>query len=167
MREIKLLRGQITQISDCDYDRIIKALAPNTNLYLHPEGYVQGSFIINEISLKIRLHRFILNAKDGEDVDHIDHNTLNNQRENLRICSASENAQNKNGWKFRSSGIKYKGVYFNRGKFQVRIGLNKKILCFGSYNTQEEAALIYNNTAKKYFGNFARLNIINATQTSI
>lgn len=93
-------------------------------------------------------------------VDHKDGDGLNNQKSNLRICSGHENQGNRKKVAIFSS--KYKGVFWNKRKLMwhsvIKIGKNKKQL--GYYINEDEAAFAYNNEAKVYFGEFARLNEI-------
>lgn len=106
----------------------------------------------------ILLHRFLLNAKAGEEVDHIDHNPLNNQRSNLRICNNRENKMNLR--KHRGTSI-YKGVSWNsrNQKWQSFIRYKKnKNLNLGSYKNELHAAMAYNCAARIFFGQFAFLN---------
>ncbi len=106
------------------------------------------------------MHRIIANAKDGESVDHINGNTLDNRRSNLRICDAKQNIYNKKKAGGNNTS-KYKGVSLRRsnGKWlaQVQKENERKSKTF---NTELEAAEYYNTEAKKYFGEFAKLNII-------
>lgn len=105
----------------------------------------------------IRMHRLIMNAPAGSDVDHINGNTLDNRRCNLRLCTRSQNMMNQK----KTRGLsKYKGVYLNgeRNKWMARLKINRRTIFLGRFSSQEEAALAYNNAAKKYFGQFAKLN---------
>ena len=101
-------------------------------------------------------------------VDHINHNTLDNRRCNLRVCTRSENSRNNVGQKTRT-GSKYKGVTFHDcRKYAVNAtGLKPwraytriagKRIWFGYYASQEDAARAYNKNAKRLFGEFAYLN---------
>ena len=94
-------------------------------------------------------------------VDHKDGDTLNNRRENLRVCSYSQNMQNQKGtWGI----LGYKGVACHRKprarKYQGRIQIDGRRISLGYYATPEEAARAYNAAALHYFGEFACLNII-------
>lgn len=103
------------------------------------------------------LHRIIVDAKSGQTVDHINGNTLDNQRKNLRICTASENTKNRKRRSDCSSGIK--GVYYNKksNRYEARI-INDKVRFFlGSFRTKEEAANAYQTAALKYHVDFARM----------
>lgn len=105
------------------------------------------------------LHRFILNLNETTlTADHINGNGLDNRRINLRICTQKENARNSKIPNTSTTG--YKGVCFvsARKKFIAGIVVNDKRIALGEFRTKEEAALRYNEAAKKYFGEFARLN---------
>jgi hypothetical protein len=102
-------------LDDEDYDRVIKE-----NIILHPKYdktinnfYIQFHIKDNNKKDKrttIGLHRWLLNCPKGLQVDHINHNTLDNRRCNLKICTQLENANNKSFYRNNKSGIK--GVYF-------------------------------------------------------
>jgi hypothetical protein len=106
------------------------------------------------------MSRFILSAPDGKLVDHIDGNPLNNQNENLRLCTNAENCRNTKIYKNNTSG--YKGVQSigKQGKWFAIINCNRKQKYIGTFETKEEAAMAYNEYAKKLHGEFARLNVI-------
>ena len=101
----------------------------------------------------IMLHRLILNAPKGVCVDHKDGNTFNNTRENLRLCSQSQNLQNRRA----RQNTHLKGITFrrDRNRWRARIKYNGKELYLGYYRTQEEAHAAYLEAARKYYGEFA------------
>lgn len=107
------------------------------------------------------LHKLIMNTPDGFVVDHINGDTSDNRRKNLRICTPKENARNTRKPKRNKTG--FKGVVFS-GKskkiFKAQIFVDRQCKHLGYFKTAEEAALVYNSNAKKYFGEFANLNII-------
>ena len=107
------------------------------------------------------MHRVILKAKKGQYVDHGDDNGLNNQRNNIRICTNSQNLQKARKKKGKASS-KYKGVHFVEmtKKWKATITTNYKFYYLGCFKTEKEAAIAYNKAAKKYYKDFARLNII-------
>lgn len=102
------------------------------------------------------LHRYLLPG--FEQVDHINGNRLDNRLENLRGCSNEENNRNKGPNKKNSSG--YKGVYLDKkyNNWRAQITVNYKCKDLGGYDTPEEAALVYNEAALKYHGEFAYQN---------
>lgn len=124
--------------------------------------YVYASITFNKKQSKISLHRFLIDAKVGEIVDHKNRNTLDNRIINLRKCSKSDN--NRNAKKNIRGNCRYKGVTKRpSGKYGCYISFNNKTICLGTFNTEEEAALIYNKKAKEFFGEFANLNNIGET----
>ena len=98
------------------------------------------------------MHRFILDAPCGIQVDHRDRNGLNNTRTNLRFATPSQNSGNQSGWRNRKNS--YKGVSINRRKWRA-------ILCgkpIGTFDTPEAAALAYDRAAIERWGEFPRPN---------
>lgn len=105
----------------------------------------------------LRVHRIILDAKEGQIVDHINGDPLDNRRANLRLTDASGN--NKNAAKRRNAlTSKYKGVHKDTasGKYKAQIQHNKKKISIGTYSTEEEAANAYNIKALQLFGAYRR-----------
>jgi hypothetical protein len=109
-------------------------------------------------SKHILLHRYIMNASKDKEVDHINGNPLDNRKQNLRICNKNENSKNRKVNINSSSG--YRGVYWDMesNKWAVAISFNKKRIKIGRFKRKTDAALIYNEVALKYHGEFARLN---------
>lgn len=111
----------------------------------------------------ILMHREImgkLNPDIGElQIDHINHNGLDNRKENLRICTSRQNAGNQR--KTRGSS-KYKGVHLEKqtGEWRASIGINGKNKKSPRFTFEWQAAEWYNYEAKKQFGEFALLNVI-------
>jgi len=107
----------------------------------------------------LAMHRSIMNPSKDMQIDHINGNTLDNRRSNLRICTASQNLQNQKIRSYNCSS-KYKGVCFDKAtnKWRAQIMFDKKIKHIGFYKIEEDAARAYNNKAKKWYGEFANLN---------
>ena len=106
----------------------------------------------------VLMHRFILNCPKEKQVDHINHNTFDNRKINLRICSNVENHRNTKIHSNNKTG--YKGVSWNKksNKYESRIKVNKNKLHLGLFENKIEAARAYNYAAVKYFGEYALLN---------
>lgn len=154
MREIQLVHSKRTfKVSDEDFNKC--------NQYYWYLNRAKGRvpYITTEINGKpTRLGRFIL-GYDGElQVDHKDRDSYNNQRENLRLVTSQQ--QNRNKGVRKDNITRYKGVKAHQGKFVSRIIIDGKERYLGIYDTPEEAAERYNRAAKKYFGEFAYLNVI-------
>lgn len=107
----------------------------------------------------IKMHRLILGLTDPNiKVDHKDRNGLNNQEQNIRPCTQSQNSCNKN--QFKTFTSKYIGVSWKKknNKWCVQISVNSKKIYIGLFKTEIEAALAYDEAAKIYHGEFANLN---------
>lgn len=104
-----------------------------------------------------KLHRLILKAQPGEIVDHI-RNTLDNRRDKLRLCTSSQNSLNRRMYSLDRKTSIYKGVSFDKetGKWSAHFRGNR----LGRFETQEEAAKMYNKEAKNYDAEFAKINRI-------
>lgn len=153
MKEIPLTKGKVAIVDDDDFERV--------NQYKW--CYDNGGYATASINGKQqRMHRFILNAKMGEHVDHASMDGLDNQRCNIRICNNSQNHANTRLRSDNTTG--YKGVSFiKRDKiFQAKIEVNGHHMNLGSFVNPKDAAIAYNKAAKLYFGDFARLNKVEA-----
>ena len=100
------------------------------------------------------LHKMILPA--DTDVDHVNRNSLDNRRDNLRVATRSQNNYNTGKHSQNTSG--YKGVRRMGNNWQARIKVAKVDIHIGTYLSKEQAALMYDFAAVKYHGKFARLN---------
>jgi hypothetical protein len=105
----------------------------------------------------IRLHRQILGARSGEQVDHKDGNGLNNVRSNLRLATNQTNQ-----WAHQTKRTKtsspFRGVSKSGSGWRARITKFGKNLELGTFLTEQEAALAYDAKAKEIFGEFATPN---------
>lgn len=87
-------------------------------------------------------------------IDHKNRNTLDNRKENLRICSQSQNSKNQS--KPYNSNCIFMGVSKNKfNKFEARIGYNKKKIHLGTFVDLNDAIIARLKAEKEYFGDFA------------
>ena len=115
---------------------------------------------INRPTKLVSLHRLLMGFPKGIQVDHINHNGLDNRRDNLRLGTHTQNSMNKNIQSNNVSG--FKGVSFDKQhkKYQAYIWVNKKKINGGFYNDKIDAAKKYNELAIKHHDKFALLNKI-------
>jgi hypothetical protein len=154
MKQIPLTQGKVALIDDEDFEFLSSLKWYATKTDKHYYAY-RGAHHRKDVMI---MHRVIMNCPSGLVVDHIDGNTLNNQKINLRICSRSQNSMNKNV--DIDSGSGFKGVSWSKGdgKWRARIRLNGKSIWLGNFCSADEAARAYDNAAKKLFGEFAKTN---------
>ena len=152
MKKIKLTRGKYTLVDDDIFELL------NKQKWCFLEAGSHGYAERKENNKIIRMHRQILKIENGNLVDHINGNGLDNRRENLRICNNKENSWNSKLSKKNTSG--FKGVDYKGKGWRVRIMVNYKYIYLGNFKNKIEAAEIYNRAAIKYFGNFAKLNLL-------
>ena len=107
----------------------------------------------------VKMHREIMNAPAGVFVDHRYGDGLDNRKKNLRIATRAQNQYNRRKTSGKTSS-KYKGVHLdrNRNKYRAIIGCNRKRIFLGYFDNETDAAKAYDEAAKKYHGEFAKLN---------
>lgn len=119
---------------------------------LSNQGYVKNK---NHGSL----HRFIMNPPDDMVVDHINHDTLDNRRENLRICTIQENSWNSKRSLRNTTG--FKGVQKAKNGYIASINVNGEYYYLGRFKNKKDALDAYNKKAKELYGDFACLDEYN------
>lgn len=152
MKVIELTRGFAAIVDDEDFERLAQ-----WRWHLASVGYAMRR-IRNR---KVLMHRIIIGEGNCwlMDIDHKNGNRLDNRRCNLRVCTRSQNQQNRRMMSNNTSG--YKGVCWDTqaGKFRARIHLlSGKSVYLGVFDKAEDAGMTYNAAAIKHFGEFARIN---------
>jgi len=112
----------------------------------------------------VLMHRFILGlSRHDPDVDHINGDGLDNRKENLRLCSDSQNQANRRR-ALSSASSSFRGVTWNKSsmKWQAGIKVKQKSIHLGLFDSEERAAFAYNQAATAWFGEFAVLNEMEA-----
>ena len=105
----------------------------------------------------VLMHRVIMKAQHGQEVDHHSRDGLDNRKDNLRLATRSQN----NGNSAKTRGMsKFKGVYWDesREKWHAQICLKSVVRGLGRFKTEKEAAQAYDAAAREQWGEYARLN---------
>jgi hypothetical protein len=169
MKEIKLFGGHVVLVDDEDYDWLNEY---SWHLRQNPKmgsAYPCASVKENGQWKEVPMHRMILGANDGDVVDHVDMDKMNNRKENLRFATRGLNRANSLPNKSRNGEpptSKYKGVTRTKHKkgnktysyWRAQITVNGTTLYLGSPKSEIEAACLYDIAAHNYFGEYARLN---------
>lgn len=155
MKKIKLNNEKFVTVDDDDFESLSKH---NWQFCLsHGEkGYARRKITVNSKRVLIIMHRVITNCPSGMEVDHINGDTLDNRKQNLRICTRQENAQNIG--RHKDSGNLHLGVYWNKleRKWKAGITSDYKHIHLGTFSTMEEAMAARKIAEKKIKGSFRR-----------
>lgn len=157
MKKIPLTQGQFAIVDDEDYEALSKvkwyaSKTPNTYYANRCKEKRDGK------QIKVPMHRQILNAPSNLIVDHINHDGLDNRRENLRLCTHTDNMRNRKINYNNRSG--FKGVTWDKThkKWRPNIQVDGKDMFLGYHFCIIKAAKIYDENARKFFGDFAKTN---------
>lgn len=155
-REVPLTRGLVALVDDEDFALVSQiswqAIVFSHTTYARGWNPARGARGGNDY-----MHRMIMGAKAGQPVDHVNRDGLDNQRVNLRFCSASQNAANS----VRAIGKHgFRGVVQlpNRPSFKARLSVDGCVIQGGSHPTEIRAGRAYDKLAIKHYGEFATLN---------
>ena len=153
MAEIQI-SGYTVLVDDEDLERVKELAWHVGNKGAHGDPYFEHCTWKQPI---IRLNRFIMGCtyKDGNVVDHIDGNTLDNRKRNLRICTTAENSRN---GRTRKNNSGYKGVCYlvKKNLYRARITKDYKTYTVGYFHTPEEAYEARCKALDGFHGEFAR-----------
>lgn len=171
MKKIQLTQNKWAIVDDEDF-----LMVSNYNYYYRKQTIYSKGYAIRGATEELDgykkktlfLHQDIAKAKYGNYdtskliCDHINRDSLDCRRKNIRLVTASENNQNRKVFKDKTKS-KYKGVYKRqepRKTWLSTIALQGKVYYLGDFKTEKEAALAYNKKAKELYGEFANLNKI-------
>ena len=150
-KKILITRGQIVIVDEQDYQELSQY-----KWYLI-DGFAARTIKKENKRTTIYMHRVIMDAPIGISVYHINHNKLDNQRENLRLVKGSARMHRRPSVKHSS---KYRGVYWckDKRKWIAEIKVYKKQIRLGRFEVEKDAAVAYDEAARKYYGSLARTN---------
>ena len=155
MAQISLSHGLFTTVDEADLDRLSafkwKALINECNTYAY-----RNSKLPSGKKIVIFMHREINGTPIGMITDHINGNSLDNRKENLRSATHAQNMANRKKAKSNRSG--FKGVYFDPSKnsFVAEINSGNKRTRLGKFSTAEEAYSAYVRASLEIHGKFSR-----------
>lgn len=149
-KEILLTQGKSAIVDDADFERV----AQFKWHYTASTGYAARRD--HRLNRQILMHRFIMDAESGIEVDHINGDKLDNRRLNLRFATRQENSHNSRG--MPNTVSRYKGLSYCDGHYYVRLMLNGVQGYYGRYKDERIAAKVYDFAASTAFGDFAKLN---------
>jgi len=157
-KKIKLTQGKFALVDDADFDWLNQ-----WKWYAQKQRNTFYAVRNVRVGLKqkiVKMHRLILGLDfdDGRQGDHINMDTLDNRRANLRIAIHAQNQRNRGRNANNTSG--YKGVYWNKQKKKWRayIKVNGKQKYLGYFDDPIKAARAYDEAAKKHHKEFAQMN---------
>lgn len=154
---ISLSRGLYTMIDEEDFDRV-------SAYTWHASGryggfYASRTYQQDSRKISVYLHRFLMDAQPGQEVDHINGDRLDNRRTaNLRICTHGQNMANAKGRDYGRSAYKGVSPVTQTGRWAAFIGGHASHEYVGTFNTDVEAAEAYDLAARARYGAFARTN---------
>jgi hypothetical protein len=124
----------------------------------HGKWYAARTIFIGDRKSGRTMHREILCPLDSQLIDHADGNGLNNRRNNIRIASTCQNAQNAKTPTTNTSGCKGVSWVPNLNKWKVQITANRKHMYLGIFSDKRVAAKVYEEAAKRLHGEFAKVS---------
>ena len=137
MKKIELTKGQFAMVDDDDFEELSK----------HKWWVGSGGYAAREVSLgtkdgkhlrkTVLMHRQILKAPDGMDVDHANHNKLDNRKSNIRLATRSQNKANALVKTRKQSelpmGVTYNPSLRSKKKFMARVCKDGKSYFVGNH----------------------------------
>lgn len=159
MKKIPLTQGKFALVDDEDFERLNQWKWQFTGGYVRRTVYHGTDENGKRIREVVWMHKLVVSCPPNFVVDHKDGNPLNNQKENLRICTGRENLYNQRKQASPASSS-YKGVTLQHGKFLARLRVKGRLIVIGYFTDETAAACAYNHYAQMAFGEYASLNTV-------
>ena len=156
MKEIPLTQGKFALVDDEDFEWLNQ-----WKWSYHKIGYAKRNIYLGggrkaPKYQTIKMHRLILGTPTDKDTDHINRDQLDNRRENLRVCTRTQNQYNRGTW-----GVSpFRGVswFKETEKWRAKITKGGHSIHIGYFYSERDAARAYDLKATELFGEFAFLN---------
>ncbi len=168
MKTLTLSKGYVAVVDDEDYEWLSQwhwkaDVSPSGNVYARRNHWVSSNdHPSGRKSVSIRMHREILGLPNGDprQGDHINGDTLDNRRTNLRVATNSQNQMNTPLRKDNKSGCK--GVWWgsDRGRWRAEINVNGETIRLGSFTARADAVAARKIAEQRYFGRRARKELV-------
>jgi hypothetical protein len=155
-RTIPLSQGQVAIVDAGDYEALSAV-----KWHAHWSKTAKTFYAVRMVrkadgkKARIYMHRHILGAPRGVQVDHRNGNGLDNLRDNLRLATRSQNQFNRTASANSACGLKGVNFHKQKKKWRAAIGVNNKTHWLGYFDTAEEAGSVYIEAAKRLHGEFA------------
>lgn len=146
MKEVRLLSGEVTLVDDEDYESVMR------HSWIARKGYAICQQSYQDARANVLLHRYIMRAMPGDIIDHINFNTLDNRKENLRFVDKSLNNFHRHPSKNNKSGHKNVHWYQASGKWRVAIKRHGVLHVVGYFSNLEEAVKARDARALELYG---------------
>lgn len=151
MAELYATRGQRI-LFDEEFESLFSSCSWSVSGGPYARAWIDGE--------KVMMHRHVMGCVpgDGRVVDHISGDTLDNRRQNLRLCTPTQNSMNRGRSPRNRSGFKGVSRHHKNPSWVATITVDNKTVYLGSFKTREDAAKAYNEAALRLYGVFAQLN---------
>ena len=156
MKQIRLSTGNFVIVDDEDYEKLSSISWSENRTAISKTSYAHARIE----GIPTYMHRLITAAPKGSIVDHINHNGLDNRKENLRVVDSTTNMYNR---REKDHSSQYFGVFKQKGRNRYRAVIKDKLLgriYIGSYESEEDAARAYNDYVKMFGYTSCPLNIL-------
>lgn len=143
--------GLFAMIDEPDYEMVSQ--------YKWRPCFTNGKFYARRGGNGAYMHRLIASPGRSQVVDHINHNGLDNRRDNLRVCTGSENQRNRSQLQVNNKSG-FIGVYFDQKaeRWRAKISVHGDSVYLGTFDNPIDAAMARDEAAKMQYGEFATLN---------
>lgn len=146
MKIIKTKKGDRILVDNEDFDYLNQM-----TWYVSSSSYA----MTHRNNLLLSMQRILMKPSKSKCVDHINHNTLDNRKVNLRVCSLSQNHWNTLKHKTNKTGYKGVSLYKRNGKYEARIRIFGKKLWLGYFDLKKDAHEAYQKVSLVYHGKYA------------